>query len=274
MISLDAGTVRGLLGEGVINRLAAFEAFDEIESTNSYLMHQAGPRPGRVRIALTDNQTRGRGRHGRTWLSPPGSGLCISVAHSYAVQPANLPALTLAIGVAVIESLEKVGVSGVQLKWPNDLVADNGKLGGILTETQAQRPGAITVVTGVGLNVELGGEPDLGIEADRALRVVDLASYAPSIPSREQLAAHLIDNMCAVLVDYETGGFEPYADRWAECDWLLGRALTVEAAQREVTGVGAGIADDGALLVDSGLGALHRITSGSVVVAGVREPGA
>ena len=274
MISLDAEAVHRLLGEDVRSRLVAFEGFDEIESTNSYLMQQAGPPPGQLRIALTDNQTRGRGRHGRTWVSPPGSGLCVSQAYTYTTAPAHLSALTLAIGLGVIEALENVGIHGVQLKWPNDLIAANGKLGGILTETQAQLSASITVVTGVGLNVELAGEPDLGIETNRALRVVDLAGYVPAVPPREQLAAQLIDHICGVFVDYETGGFEPYAARWAARDWLLGRELIVDMPNHQVEGVGAGIGEDGALLVDSGLGTLHRVTSGTVVVTGAGEPDA
>lgn len=274
MISLEAEAVHRLLGEDVRSRLAAFDCFDEIESTNSYLMQQAGPPPGQVRVALTDNQTQGRGRHGRSWVSPPGSGLCVSQAYTYVTPPADLSALTLAIGLGVIEALEGIGVTGVQLKWPNDLIAANGKLGGILTETQAQQSGPLTVVTGVGLNLELNGEPDLGLESKPALRVVDLAGYMSAVPPREQLAARLIDNICAVFVDYETRGFEPYAARWARYDWLLGRELLVELPNHNVEGVGAGIGDDGALLVDSGLGTLHRVTSGTVVMTGAGESGA
>ncbi len=110
MISLDAGAIRGALSEHVAVRLFSIEVFPEIESTNSYLMQQEAPPPGQARVALTDNQTKGRGRHGRTWQSPPGSGLCVSVGFTFTVQPANLPALTLAIGLGAIAALERLGV--------------------------------------------------------------------------------------------------------------------------------------------------------------------
>ena len=155
MISLDAGAIRGALSEDVAARLFSFEVFSEIESTNSYLMQQEAPPPGHASVALTDNQTMGRGRHGRTWQSPPGSGLCVSVGFTFATQPANLPALTLAIGLGAIAALEGLGVSGVQLKWPNDLVAGDGKLGGILTETRSHSSGLISIVSGLGINVDL-----------------------------------------------------------------------------------------------------------------------
>ena len=270
MNNLDAELIRQTIGRLVSSRLAVFEALSEIDSTNSYLMQQAAPAPGQVHVVVTDNQTQGRGRHGRTWLSPPGSGLCLSLAYTFEQQPANLSALTLALGLGVIDALESLGVSGVQLKWPNDLVAADGKLGGILTETQAQRSGEISVVTGVGLNVDLGGDPDLGIDTDWARRVSDLAEFVGEVPRHEELAARLIDRMGGTFLDYETGGFGSFIHKWPGRDWLLGRELTIDTPQRQITGIGAGVAEDGALLVDTGAGACSRITSGSVVDAGVR----
>jgi BirA family biotin operon repressor/biotin-[acetyl-CoA-carboxylase] ligase len=209
----------------------------------------------------------GRGRHGHTWQSPPGSGLCISLAYTFAAPPANLSALTLAIGIGVIDALESAGISGVQLKWPNDLMADNGKLGGILTESQPQPSGAVTVVTGVGLNVDLGDISELGLEMGSARRIADLAGFAAVLPKSEDLAARLIDSLSATFVDFEADGFARYAQRWAERDWLFGRELVIDTKQQQVVGTGAGIADDGALLVETGKGAVRRITSGSVVLS-------
>ncbi len=271
MTSLDAEAIRRSIGEDAAARLAGFEVFPEIESTNSYLMQQAGPAPGQLRIAVTDNQTMGRGRYGRTWQSPPGSGLCLSMAYTFAVQPANLPALTLAIGLGAIEALEKLGIDGVQLKWPNDLIADDGKLGGILTESQSQANGAITIVTGMGLNIDLGADLDFGPDTDQARHVADLAGFADALPARDELAAGLIDGLFSVFVDFESSGFDRFVQRWSDKDWLVGRELTIDTPQHQVTGTGAGIADDGALLVDTGLGAIRRVTSGSVVMAGARE---
>lgn len=270
MNNLDADVIRQSLGKLVSSRLAVFEALSEIDSTNSYLMQQAAPAPGQVHVVVTDNQTQGRGRHGRIWQSPPGSGLCLSLAYTFEQQPANLSALTLALGLGVIDALESLCVSGVQLKWPNDLVAADGKLGGILTETQAQRSGEISVVTGVGLNVDLGADPDFGIDTDWARRVSDLAGLVGEVPRREELAARLIDRMGGTFLEYETGGFGSFIHKWRGRDWLLGRELTIDTPQRQITGIGAGVAEDGALLVDTGGGVCSRITSGSVVDAGVR----
>ena len=271
MISLDADAIRGAVNEDVAARLFSIEVFPEIESTNSYLMQRAAPPPGQASVAVTDNQTMGRGRHGRTWQSPPGSGLCVSVGFTFTTQPANLPALTLAIGLGAIAALEGLGVSGVQLKWPNDLVAGDGKLGGILTETRSHMSGAISIVSGLGINVDLGEKSCPGVETDWAYGVADLAGFVDTVPSRHTLATSLIEGLCTTFVDYEANGFEYFAGRWPDRDWLFGRELTIETPQRQVTGVGAGIARDGALMVDTGTGEISRITSGSVVMAGIRE---
>jgi BirA family biotin operon repressor/biotin-[acetyl-CoA-carboxylase] ligase len=268
MSRLDAESVRASLGDLALRQLERFEAFAAIESTNSYLMQDAPPAPGGFRVALTDNQTAGRGRHGRTWQSPPGAGLCLSVAYTFAASPRNLPALTLAIGLGLIDALDDLGIGGISLKWPNDLIANDGKLGGILTESQALGGGSIHVVSGVGLNVDLPGDFDLGAEAERAQPVADLGGLVDDLPSPNVIAACLVDGVCGVFVDYEARGFEAFVGRWRERDWLRGRELTIDGPPEPVTGTGAGVADDGALLVAVGGGTIHQVTSGTVVVAG------
>lgn len=271
MTRLDPAAIRGSLGEPVTGRLADFEAFDEIDSTNTYLMGLDAPSPGRFRVALTDNQVAGRGRHGRTWHSPPGSGLALSIAYTFPTQPANLAALTLAIGVSAIEALAGVGAGGVQLKWPNDLIASDGKVGGILTETQSLPGSAIKVVAGLGLNIELGPETAAALSLDGPGRVVDLAAVVDTLPCRNRLAARLIDSLVAAFVGFESEGFAHYAERWARSDWLRGRQLAVDTPRARLAGVGAGIADDGALLVRVESGQVRRITSGTIVMT--RPPG-
>ena len=154
-MSLDADAIRQFTSDDTQDKLAQLEVFAEIDSTNSYLMLEPGPPAGKLRVAATTNQTAGRGRHGKTWESPPNSGLCISVAYTFGSRPENFSALTLATGLASIAALEELGVGAVQLKWPNDLIANDGKLAGILTEVHQNSSGAMTVVTGIGINVVL-----------------------------------------------------------------------------------------------------------------------
>jgi BirA family biotin operon repressor/biotin-[acetyl-CoA-carboxylase] ligase len=271
MTSLDRDAIHAHLSGATAGLLVRLEAFAEIESTNSYLMAQEAPSPGLVRIALTDNQIAGRGRHGRSWQSPPGSGIALSTGYTFAEQPADLAALTLAVGLGVVDALGTVGIEGVQLKWPNDLIADNGKLGGILTETRSLPGGAIMVVCGLGLNLQLDQQTLSSFASEGGRRVVDLAGFAGHLPCRNELTAKLIEALCATFLAFEDSGFSAFVERWAGVDWLRGRRLEVDTQLASVRGTGAGVAGDGALLVLSESGDVTRITSGTIRLASERE---
>jgi BirA family biotin operon repressor/biotin-[acetyl-CoA-carboxylase] ligase len=270
MTSLDADAIRRFANVPVRERLANINVFDEIDSTNSYLMQTNGPEPGMISIAATSNQTAGRGRHGKTWQSPPGSGLCLSAAYTFASQPDNLPALTLVLGLGAVGALEELGATDVEIKWPNDLVAQDGKLGGILTEVQQRSSGGVTIVTGIGINVDLQRKLDFGQETDWARNVVDLKSICDITPKHEEIAGKVTTHFLQAFVDFEEQGFAAAADRWSRYDWLLGREITIDTADRQFSGVGAGVADDGALLVDTPESGIRRISSGTIVIAGSR----
>ncbi len=270
MSSLDAEVIQQFMSAAVRERLVHIEVFSEIESTNSYLMQMPGPEPGTLCVAATSNQTAGRGRHGKTWRSPPGTGLCLSAAYTYQQQPEDLPALSLTLGLAAIDALQDLGADRVELKWPNDLVARDGKLAGILTETKQHSASAVTVVTGIGINVDLSTEPDFGAKADWARTVVDLKSICEVEPGHEELAGQLATHLLGAFVDFEISGFAAQADRWPRYDWLLGREITIDTADVQYSGIGAGVANDGALLVETPGSGLKRVTSGTVVRAGSR----
>ncbi len=264
MNSLDADAIRRFINDPVQERLASLDVFAEIDSTNSYLMQTTGPKPGMISIAATSNQTAGRGRHGKTWESPPGSGLCLSVAYTFATQPDNLPALTLAIGLGAVDALEELGAADMKLKWPNDVMARDAKLGGILTEVQQNSRGVVTIVAGIGVNVDL---PDT-LDLERS--VVDLKSLCDVTPGHDEIAGKIATHLFKVFVAFEEQGFAAVASRWSQYDWLLGRALTVDTAGQKVSGVGAGVADDGALLVETAESGIRRISSGTISIAAER----
>ena len=264
MSTIDADVVRKELDASVLSRLADLESFAAIGSTNTYLMQQHAPDPGMLRVAVTANQTAGRGRHGKTWQSPPGSGLALSVAYTFAAQPDNLPALTLVIGNAAIDALEELGVGGIQLKWPNDLIAGTAKLGGILTEAQSHGAVAVTIITGIGINLHLGPDFELAASDEPARPATDIVSLLPKSPPIESTAAALINRIHDAFTCFESTGFADLASRWADRDWLLGRRVVVETARTRIAGVGAGIDDDGALLLEAD-GIVQRVTSGTVL---------
>lgn len=271
MISLDADAIRGLIPGEVLRDISQLQTFATIDSTNSYLMQTPGPPPGKISIAATTNQTSGRGRQGKVWLSPPGSGVCLSAAYTFREQPENLPALTLAIGLAALRALKGLGARGIQIKWPNDLVARDGKLGGILTEVQSQSGKGVTVVSGIGINIELGEDFDAALENDWAKRVVELKELCESTPTHDEVAAALTKHLLTAFQDYEHEGFSPLVARWSQHDWLVGRDLVIQSPHEQIRGLGAGIAEDGALLIETRADGKRHIVSGTIVQVGPRH---
>jgi BirA family biotin operon repressor/biotin-[acetyl-CoA-carboxylase] ligase len=265
MSLLNVANIQQPLSKLANTHLEKLEVFSSIASTNTYLMTQPAPRAGRFRIAIADHQTSGRGRHYRRWISAPGSGLCLSMSYTFARMPDQLPALTLAIGVAVIGSLQLSGVEGASLKWPNDVVALDGKLGGILTEVQTRVSDGVTVVVGLGLNVHVPDQIEFGEKSDWAHRAVDLNSIMDVLPEREMLAATVIEHLYVSMAKFEARGFVS-AD-WQQHDWLLDREVTVDMPDKKITGIAAGVDEDGALLIETSSGR-QRVISGSIVMGG------
>ena len=268
MSSLDANLIRSSIAADVGAKLEELELFASIASTNTYLLAQPSPGVGRFKVAIADHQTSGRGRHSRRWISPPGAGLCLSFAYTFDEQPDQLSSLTLAIGVGIAAALEALQVEGVSLKWPNDIVAQDGKLGGILTEVQSRADDKVTVVTGIGLNIDLSAEAEAGIESDWARRPVDMKRVVEVLPPREEIAAAIIDSLYAVMCKFAALGFAAFAEEWAEHDWLRDRKVTVDLPDRQISGNAAGVDSDGALLIDTGK-EKTRVVSGSIILAGL-----
>lgn len=264
MSSLDAARIRRPLTESTAASLDEVDVFSSIDSTNTYLLAQAAPAPGRFRIAIADEQTAGRGREARRWISPPGAGLYLSLAYTIARVPPQLPALTLALGVGVIAMLESLGGDSVfQLKWPNDIIVRDGKLGGILTEARSPAGDGVTVVAGVGLNLDLPADIVALPEAAGPLPPVSLAEFLDPLPTRERLAGSLVEALVATVKRFELSGFDSFAKDWRRRDWLKGRHIVVEVPGGQAKGVAAGVEANGALILD-GPGGRRSVASGSI----------
>lgn len=268
MSQLDAALIRRSLAAESSAQLDELELFESVASTNSYLLAQSSPRPDHFRVAIADYQTAGRGRHSRQWISPPGAGLYLSLAYTFDKQPEQVASLTLAIGVGIVAALQKMGVDNAKLKWPNDIVALDGKLGGILTELQPRSGDHATVITGIGLNIDLPDGIEDGIVSDWARQPVDLRSVVDVLPAHDVIAASVIDELHGVMRRFEALGLDAFADDWGRLDWLRDREISVGLPDRKIAGIAAGIDADGALLIDTGEGTT-RVLSGSIVMAGL-----
>src|SRR5690606_15500145 len=232
--------------------------FAVLDSTNRYLLDAPAPAAGRVHIAIADHQHAGRGRRGRRWNVPPGAGLCLSAALRFASPPDELAALPLAAGVAARRAVAAVCGVDVGLKWPNDLVWDGRKLGGVLVERAAAVRCEAHAVIGIGINVAVPADT-LATLSDWPGGATDLATATGGRPpARRVLAAALIAELAALAQTFDRAGFAEYREPFAAADVLRDRevrvlAETAAAARDEAgstNGVARGVDRDGALIVE------------------------
>jgi len=261
---LDAKRIVGAATTRRQSLPGAVEVLFEIDSTNTYLYAAAPPPPGSPRVAFAEIQHAGRGRRGRSWLAPFGSGLTFSVAWTFAETPSGMPALGLALGVAVAETLGRLGLDEVRLKWPNDLLWRGRKLGGLLLQLRTESGGPASVVAGLGLNLLLPAASRERLDSDGGLPVADLdEAMAGKVPGRNDLAAALAAALLAGLGEFARHGFAAFAPRWAALDALAGARVRVTQGAGDVEGEARGADADGALLVAVD-GRIERFHAGDV----------
>jgi BirA family biotin operon repressor/biotin-[acetyl-CoA-carboxylase] ligase len=260
---LDGAALFAALPEHARGRLRRLDVVDELASTNEALLAVTDLAPGRADACLAEFQTEGRGRRGRRWLAPFGSAICLSVSWCFAEVPPQLSALSLAAGVAVRRALSGLGIGGVELKWPNDILWQGRKLGGILCELRIEAAGPAYVVIGLGLNLRLPPALRAAI-AETGNEVAALNEIVENgLPGRSLLAAALLGQLLLALEEFELAGFRPFFEEWRAADALAARPARVEHGGTLSEGTARGIDQDGALLLEVS-GQLQRFVSGEV----------
>ena len=260
---LDTLLIMAQLQPEHASRLHIFELVAEVDSSNTRLLAAPPPPPGVAAVCIAERQVAGRGRLGRTWVSPPGTAVTLSVSWVFRERTRELPALSLAAGVAVARALARCGAHGIRLKWPNDIWFEDAKLGGILLEMRAEPTGAACVVIGVGINVALDAEARAALDSRAAQATSLAAACAPAVPSRNRAAGAILDELLGMLAHFEQEGFAPFRAPWAALDALRGRRARVLQGDSWVAGLALGVDDEGALLVDVG-GQVRKFNSGEV----------
>jgi BirA family biotin operon repressor/biotin-[acetyl-CoA-carboxylase] ligase len=278
---IDAVATRGYRLVAVPDRLRALElrpllnthdvgqvlhCFESIGSTSDHAKALADDGAGHGEVVVAEEQTGGRGRRGRGWITAPGR----NVAFSVVLRPSGLPTarapeLTLVASLAVCDALRRAGVEA-GIKWPNDILVGGRKIAGILTELAAEPDQVHWVVVGVGVNVN-AREEDFPPEL-RPLATSVILERGQAAPRSLFLAA------CLTLLEewydrHAEEGFEPIRAAWKERSVTLGREVMVQVEGREVVGLAEDLDDSGALLVRTATG-VERITSGDVALLRAR----
>jgi BirA family biotin operon repressor/biotin-[acetyl-CoA-carboxylase] ligase len=236
------------------------ETYPTIDSTSNELRRRAETENIDGLVIAAETQSAGRGRHGRTWIDRPGTSLLFSVGWHPGVALAALSGLSLAVGVAVCRALEGGGTTGIRLKWPNDLLYNHCKLGGILVETATGIAGP-SVILGIGLNVCLP-------ESARALiaaPVTDLAA-AGWRDERNRLLAALLNQLAAALPAFAASGLASFREDWLARHAHQRRNVRIwRDGQPIAAGRAIDVDIDGALLIQTAAG-IERLLSGELTL--------
>lgn len=251
---LEASSIQQALTPDVRAMLEQMQLSFQLPSTNDQAMQLL--QQGRQRVVcVADMQTQGRGRRGRQWLSPPGGNFYGSFGWQFREGFGALEGLSLATGVAVVQALESVGATGLQLKWPNDILAHGRKLGGVLIEMGGEFAGPCHAVVGIGVNLKLPAHVLESIDQP----ATDLWSICSTPPQRNQLVAALINQVCQMLVSFTTTGLAPWREKWMQLDVCRDQPVTILGLQQPLQGIARGIDAQGALCIETaaGLQILH-----------------
>lgn len=256
--ALDAGAVLaaldGLAGAFSLVLLA------ECDSTNSCLLAELPPDDGRVHVLAADVQTAGRGRRGRVWQSWPGASLTFSALWRFAPGSPVPAGLSLVAGLAVARALEELGVDGVQLKWPNDVLVHGRKLAGILVELAPGRGRTPAAVVGIGINLKL--PPD--VEVTHSTGVTDLAAcLGQEAPGASRLLGLVLAQLHRLFEVYAAAGFSALRGAWQQRNAFADLPVSILGEAATLSGTCAGVDEDGALLLRTPDG-LRRVLSGEV----------
>lgn len=222
--------------------LENLELLEHIDSTNTFARQRVEQGVGSGYVCLAERQSQGRGRLGRQWVSPFGRNIYLSATWEFHDGVSALEGLSLAVGVAVCRAIQMLGVADVNLKWPNDILVNGRKVGGILLEMLGDPVGICQVVVGIGINFAMPGDADI----DQPW--ADLAEY--DAVTRNGLAAQLLTELLPLLSTYADLGFPHYRQEWEAYDAHRGAKVRLTTPGRVVEGIARGVSDSGAICLD------------------------
>lgn len=219
--------------------------FDEIVSTNGFMLdHTTELKNGDVCVA--EYQSAGRGRRGRTWVSPYGHHLYFSLFWTFPQGMAQAMGLSLVVACTLVEVLKSFGVENIGVKWPNDIYLDNKKLAGILIEMSGQADSQCQLIIGVGVNMAMSEEQGKGIDQPWS----DLSELV-DMPDKTALVIALQKQLKRDIQLFEREGLAAFKTRWQAADLFYGREIRLLMGEKSVEGICRGVDGQGAVLLET-----------------------
>ena len=251
---LDPTVLSSAISDPAKINLTSLDLHWSLGSTNTFVLDLSRHEHFHGYVCLAERQTSGKGRRGRHWVSPFGKNIYMSIGWRLPVGRA-LDGLSLAVGCGCVRAIKSHAPDlGIELKWPNDLLINGGKAGGILIELGHGDPDYYHVVVGVGINLTLSETDSQGIDQPwSVIRGV----------SRNQLVASLVSELSVVLEQFSESGFQPFKDEWNSIDGYAGQEVMILSPSGDKMGIAQGVDGLGNLLLEID-GLTHQINSGEV----------
>lgn len=240
----EISRLRKSIGPETLGKITNLEISFQTVSTNMYLMDKLPHENIHGHVVIAEYQSAGKGsKDNRKWVSPLGAGLYMSIGWHFDTYPNSFTALSLSAGVAVTRALNKSGISGLSLKWPNDIISRDRKLGGILIESRGITKGHCDIVIGIGINIHLPSHVNTTINQP----FTDLSSIKDELPPRNALAGAVIKETLNMLEEFRHHGFSGFINEWRSLDYFAGKNASLVFPDRVITGRVLGIDQNGML---------------------------
>ncbi len=258
MSGIDLQTLTSELSPELRQSLGGVFQFDQVDSTNDLALRRLREGESGDCLLLAREQTAGRGRRGHQWHSPVGGGLYFSLVRALPLSLEQMLPLGPVVALALRAGLSDLEVYGLSVKWPNDLLSGNRKLGGVLIETHGADAGR-HVVVGIGLNLRF--PPEVMANIDKP--AIDLATVCGEEPHWPRLLPAILGRMIEYLDAYRREGFARFQGEWNKFDRYFQQDVVVQVGETKTIGRVSGVDESGALLLRNATG-IQRLVSGTI----------
>ncbi len=259
--------LKQFLSQDAFERLKNIAILNRVNSTNAFLQEKIKEDWTSASLCLAEYQSEGKGRRDRSWLSPYGKNIYMSLVWEFVAGPGALNGLTLLVGLAIIKALSKFNITGLSLKWPNDVMWNGNKLAGVLTEINVDDINGCQAIIGIGLNLHLPSK----IRNQLHNQITDMQTILGAYPDKNYITALILEELLTLLPEFESKGFEHFVDQWRGYDHLLNKQIILHTIQDKVEGVAQGVDHTGALEIKVD-GNIKKFYSGEASIGSVAKP--
>ena len=254
--------IKTQLSENITEELDFLPVFLTLDSTNQHFKNTKSELSELTRVCLAEHQASGRGRRSKQWVSPLASNIYLSLHTRLKIPLKQIGGLSLVVGISIIDGLKRLGIKGLEIKWPNDIYWEDKKLAGILIESTKIQENCVELIIGLGINVDM---PESNAkEIDQAW--VDLNNITGDQVCRNKVVASIIDQLISNINKYQQCGLEAFMSQWQELDYLFQKSIVVKSPDgTEKIGKAVGVNEQGELLMDLG-GQIECIHAGDISV--------